>query len=146
MPPGGSLKQEDERMASINISIKTGDPRPIFKQIVDGISMAIATGALAPGDKLPSVRGIQLNINPNTVAKAYTELTSQGLVDARQGLGLFASAPKHMLSKEERLKRLQNATRRCATDVVHLHFSDEEVLRSLDKELRGIRGAKARSA
>lgn len=135
-------------MASINISIKTGDPRPIFKQIVDGISMAIATGALAPGDKLPSVRalGIQLNINPNTVAKAYTELTSQGLVDARQGLGLFASAPKHMLSKEERQKRLQNATRRCATDVMHLHFSDEEVLRSLDKELRNIRGAKARSA
>jgi GntR family transcriptional regulator len=135
-------------MASLNISIKTGDPRPIFKQIVDGISMAIATGALAPGDKLPSVRalGMQLDINPNTVAKAYMELTSQGLVDARQGLGLFASAPKHMLSKEERQKRLQTATKRCATDVMHLHFSDEEVLRSLDKELRSIRGAKARSA
>jgi GntR family transcriptional regulator len=135
-------------MAAINISIKTGDPRPIFKQIVDGISMAIATGALAPGDKLPSVRalGIQLNINPNTVAKAYTELTSQGLVDARQGLGLFASAPKHLLSKEERVRRLHDATRRCVNDVMHLQFSDEEVLRSLDKELRSIRGAKARSA
>jgi GntR family transcriptional regulator len=139
---------KDQRMASINISIKTGDPRPIFKQIVDGISMAIATGTLAPGDKLPSVRalGIQLNINPNTVAKAYAELTNQGLVDARQGLGLFASAPKHLLSKEERQKRLHDATRRCATDVMHLHFSDEEVLRSLDKDLRYIRGAKARSA
>ena len=135
-------------MAALNISIKTDDPRPIFKQIVDGISMAIATGTLAPGDKLPSVRtlGMQLNINPNTVAKAYAELTNQGLVDARQGLGLFASAPKQLLSKEERHKRLQDATRRCATDVMHLHFSDEEVLRSLDKELRGIRGARARSA
>jgi GntR family transcriptional regulator len=111
--------------------------------------MAIATGALAPGDKLPSVRalGMQLNINPNTVAKAYTELTSQGLVDARQGLGLFASAPKHLLSKEERHRRLQDATRRCVNDVMHLEFSDEEVLRSLGKELRGIRGAaKSRSA
>ena len=135
-------------MAALNISIKTDDPRPIFKQIVDGISMAIATGTLAPGDKLPSVRalGMQLNINPNTVAKAYAELTNQGLVDARQGLGLFASAPKQLLSKEERHKLLQDATRRCATDVMHLHFSDEEVLRSLDKELRGIRGARARSA
>lgn len=136
-------------MASLNISIKTGDPRPIFKQIVDGISLAIATGDLAPGDKLPSVRalGIQLNINPNTVAKAYTELTNLGLVDARQGLGLFASAPKQLLSREERLKRLQEASRRCVNDVMHLQFSDAEILRSVEQELQAIHGgSKARSA
>lgn len=129
-------------MASLNISIKTGDPRPLFRQIVDGVSMAIATGALKPGDKLPSVRalGIQLNINPNTVAKAYTELTNLGLADACQGLGLFVSAPKQLLSREERQKRLEEATQRCVNDVMHLQFSDAEILRSMERALFAIHG------
>jgi GntR family transcriptional regulator len=136
-------------MTTVNISIRTGDPRPIFKQIFDGISMAIASGKLAPGDKLPSVRalGTQLNINPNTVAKAYTELTSQGLVDARQGLGLFVAEPKQMLSNSERHKRLGAAVQRCVNDVMHLQFSDQEILRTMENELLAVRGnGKARSA
>lgn len=128
-------------MASLNISIKTGDPRPIFRQIVDGISLAIASGTLAPGDKLPSVRALamQLTVNPNTVAKAYTELTTQGLVDACQGLGLFASRPKQLLSKEERHKRLHQAIGRCVNDVIHLHYSDEVIVETLAAELGRLR-------
>lgn len=136
-------------MGTVNISIKTGDSRPIFKQIVDGISMAIASGKLNPGDKLPSVRalGVQLNINPNTVAKAYTELTSQGLVDARQGLGLFVSVPKLLLSHVERHKRLDDAVLRCVNDVMHLQFSDQEILCAMENELQTVRGrTKSRSA
>ena len=136
-------------MTTINISIKTGDTRPIFKQIVDGIGMAIASGKLQPGDKLPSVRalGAQLNINPNTVAKAYTDLTTQGLVDARQGLGLFVSEPKTLLSTTERHKRLNDAVQRCVSDVMHLQFSDQEILRAVENELLTMRGNdKARSA
>ena len=66
---------------ALKLSIKTGDPRSIFKQIVDGISMAIAREELVEGDKLPSVRALamQLTINPNTVARAYAELASQTL-------------------------------------------------------------------
>ena len=70
---------------ALKIAIKTGDPRSILKQIVDGISMAIAREELVEGDKLPSVRALamQLTVNPNTVAKAYADLTAQGLLDAR---------------------------------------------------------------
>ena len=55
--------------------------------------MKIATGELAPGDQLPSVRGLaqQLTINPNTVAKAYAELTAEGWLESRQGLGLYVA-------------------------------------------------------
>ncbi len=136
-------------MAALNISIRTGDTRAIFKQIVDGIGIAIASGKLKPGDKLPSVRalGTQLNINPNTVAKAYAELTNQGLVDAMQGLGLFVAEPKQMLSNAERQKRLGAAVRRCVNDVVHLQYSDQEILRTMATELQAVRGnGKARSA
>jgi len=136
-------------VTTLNISIRTGDTRAIFKQIVDGISMAIASGKLTPGDKLPSVRalGTQLNINPNTVAKAYAELTSQGLLDARQGLGLFVAEPKQMLSNTERYKRLGDAVRRCVNDVMHLQYSDQEILRTMETELLAVRGnGTARSA
>ena len=82
---------------------------------------------------------MQLTINPNTVAKAYAELTSKGLVDARQGLGLFVSEPKQLLSNAERRKRLEQAVQRCVNEVVHLHYSDTEILAALEKELAGLR-------
>lgn len=125
----------------MNFQIKVGNPRPIFKQIVDSVGQAIVSGELTEGEQLPSVRalGMQLSINPNTVAKAYAELTSMGLVDARQGLGLFVSAPKQTLSNSERKKRLQSAVHHCINDVMHLHFSDEEILRAMKNNLATLR-------
>lgn len=82
---------------------------------------------------------MQLSVNPNTVAKAYAELTSLGLVDARQGLGLFVSAARSVLSREERRKRLQQAVQRCVNEVVHLHFSDEEIVGELRGQLHAVR-------
>jgi GntR family transcriptional regulator len=125
----------------LKLIIRTDDPRPIFKQVVDAISLAIAKGELDEGDKLPSVRALamQLTVNPNTIAKAYAELTLAKLVDARQGMGLFVSTPKQMLNKAERNKRLQQAIHRCVNDVMHLQFSDEEIVRMLATELSRIR-------
>ena len=125
----------------MTLVISTDDPRPIFKQIVDGIGLSIANGALSKGDKLPSVRalGMQLTVNPNTVAKAYAELTSRGLVDAKQGLGLYVSAPKQMLSNVERQKRLYQAVQCCVSDVMHLQFSDNEIIDAVQTNLKSIR-------
>ncbi|MBU3003563.1 GntR family transcriptional regulator [Paraglaciecola arctica] len=114
---------------AVNINIAPGDTRPIFKQIVDGIRMQIACGNLPVGAKLPSVRGLamQLTINANTVAKAYTELTNQGLVEARQGLGLFVSQPRQQLNIEEQRKRLGDAVQAFVNDVAYLDFSAEQI-------------------
>ena len=92
------------RPQALMIQVATGDPRPIGRQIVDAVRMKIATGELAPGDQLPSVRGLaqQLTINPNTVAKAYAELTTEGWLEPRQGMGLYVSAPRQRLSDDER--------------------------------------------
>lgn len=121
----------------INIQIVTGDARPIFKQIVDGIRMEIAHGNLATGAKLPSVRGLamQLMINANTVAKAYAELTTQGLVESRQGLGLFVSEPRQFLSNEEQEKRLSAAVGSFVNDVAYLEFSEQEILSRVSRAL-----------
>lgn len=125
------------QISTVNIQIVTGDVRPIFKQIVDGVRMEIAHGNLVIGAKLPSVRGLamQLMINANTVAKAYGELTAQGLVEARQGLGLFVSEPRQLLSEEEQEKRLNTAVNAFVNDVAYLGYSDEKILGRIEDAL-----------
>lgn len=125
------------KTSAIAIQIATGDARPIFRQIVDGIRKEIATGKLQPGAKLPSVRALalQLAINANTVAKAYGELTVQGLLESRKGLGIFVAEPKQMLSEEEQQLRLQEASERFVNDVMYLDFSPEQLTQYLLKQL-----------
>ena len=112
------------RPQALMIQIATGDPRPIGRQIVDAVRMKIATGELKAGDQLPSVRGLaqQLTINPNTVAKAYAELTTEGWLESRQGMGLYVAAPRQRLSDDERERRLDDAIGRFVNDVIPLGF------------------------
>ena len=128
------------RTRPLMIQIATGDTRPIVRQIVDAVRMQIATGDLQAGDQLPSVRGLaqQLTINPNTVAKAYAELTTEGWVDSRQGLGLFVAPPRQRLSDAERERRFDEAVQRFVNDVVPLNATVEEVHERMDAEFRAL--------
>ncbi len=119
------------------INIVTGDARPIFKQIVDGIRMQILTGQLPVGSKLPSVRGLsmQLTVNTNTVAKAYNELQLTGLVESRKGLGLFVIQPKQILSQEERQQRLSIAVDALINETIGLSFSHDDIVNKVKSKL-----------
>lgn len=125
------------RRSPLMLQIATGDPRPIHRQIVDGVRRLIASGELTLGANLPSVRGlaVQLGINPNTVAKAYSELTAEGWLDARAGLGLFVAAPRQRLSDEERARRLDEALTRFVGDVIALDYPAGVVLERVAGEL-----------
>jgi GntR family transcriptional regulator len=126
------------RTQALMLQIATGDPRPISKQIVDGVRRAIATGELAAGAQLPSVRGlaVQLSINPNTVAKAYAELTTEGWLEARQGLGLYVAPPRMRLSTEEREKRMGEAVSAFVNEVIALDYDADEATERVERELR----------
>ena len=136
------------KASSINIQVVTGDSRPIFKQIVDAIRLRVAQGQLKRGDKLPSVRGLamQLTVNANTVAKAYASLTAQGVVESHQGLGLFVAQQRQVLSDIEREKRLQTAIDLFVNDIALLEFSKREILTRLGKSLAGIKPTVAEQA
>jgi len=126
------------RTVALMIQIATGDPRPIVRQFVDAVRMKIATDELASGDQLPSVRGLaqQLMINPNTVAKAYAELTTEGWLESRQGMGFYVALPRQRLSNAERERRLDDAVGRFVNDVVPLGFPPEEVEARVAHEFR----------
>src|ERR1700710_1425995 len=69
---------------------------PVYRQIIDQVTGGMATGSLKPGDQLPTVRqlAVDLAINPNTVVRAYRELEIRGVLETQQGTGTFISTQK----------------------------------------------------
>ena len=74
----------------IILDLNTADERPSYGQIADRVKFAVAGGVLRPGDLVPSVRELskQLVVNPNTVARAYRDLQTEGLLESVRGMGL----------------------------------------------------------
>jgi len=89
-------------------SVDPSKGEPLFQQLVDAVKRAVATGALEPGDRLPSVRELaaDLLINPNTIAKAFRELETDGVTTTRKGTGTFVAERRPVLTCEERRRRL----------------------------------------
>ena len=91
----------------LRIDLKSGVP--FYRQIIDQVLTAIASGALAPGNQLPTVRqlAVDLSINPNTVVRAYRELEIRGILTTQQGSGTFiASGQEVRVDEVERQQRL----------------------------------------
>jgi len=119
------------------ISISTGTTTPIYRQIVDQICRAVATGKLIPGDQMPSVRALaeQLVINPNTVARTYADLIREGVLEAQQGKGVFVAKRRPAQGKAERLRRLEASLEAFVNDGLLLGFSAEELREALERKL-----------
>src|SRR6516164_9465635 len=93
----------------ILLDLNGGDDRPIYGQIADRVKFAVAGGVLRAGELVPSVRELskQLVINPNTVARAYRELQTEGLLESVRGMGLEVSegAVEHCRTARRELVR-----------------------------------------
>jgi GntR family transcriptional regulator len=81
---------------------------PVYRQLIDQVLGAMAAGVLAPGDQLPTVRqvAVDLSINPNTVVRAYRELEIRGTLETQQGTGTFVSHQKVKRDDVERRRQL----------------------------------------
>ena len=103
---------------------------PIYRQLGNQIREAVARGRLRPREQLPSVRDLSrtLVVNPNTVARVYTELEREGVLYTRQGLGVFVAEPKAELTKRARKEKLDELLDRFLTEAVYLGFSADEVV------------------
>lgn len=122
---------------ALELSIAVGSSVPIYRQIMDQVGMAIASGQLAPGDPLPSIRAVaeRLVINPNTVARAYSELTREGRVLSQPGRGLTVAVRRQRLSGEERRRRLEDAAASFVREVAFLDFGPDEIWQLLSEKL-----------
>jgi GntR family transcriptional regulator len=92
----------------MRLRISPSDGKPIYKQIVEQVMYLVAAGRLERGDELPPIRTLaeQLLINPNTVARAYRELETAGVLVKRQGAGTYVADAGSPLAEEERTRIL----------------------------------------
>ena len=93
------------------IQVLPADPRPIWSQIEEGLRRLLASGSLAPGDTVPSVRDLatELRVNPATVSKAYQRLVGAGLMEVRRGDGTYVSAAPPAVRKSEQTRVIRQA-------------------------------------
>ena len=108
---------------------------PVYRQIIDQVRGAIASGALNAGDQLPTVRqlAVDLAINPNTVVRAYRELELGGLLDSQQGTGTFITAQKFPRADAERDRQLSQIVADAVARAGAAGFTVEDLAEQLRK-------------
>jgi GntR family transcriptional regulator len=125
------------------VSIDTRDRTPIYAQLERALRAAVATGRLQPGDQLPTVRqlAVDLSVNANTVARVYAELERAGVIETRRGVGSFVcgtAARAHPPREHDR--RLRAFITRLLADADAAGFTLEDVVQALEEH----RSAEAR--
>jgi GntR family transcriptional regulator len=121
-------------------SIDSRDRTPIYAQLEQGIRAAIATGRLAAGAQLPTVRqlAVDLRINANTVARVYGELERAGVIETRRGVGSFVSAtPSAAQPRRDRERQLTAFVTRVLADAAAAGFTAHELLDALAGRAKG---------
>ena len=116
------------------VSIDARDATPIYAQLERGLRAAIATGRLAQGDQLPTVRqlAVDLRVNANTVARVYAELERAGVIETRRGVGSFVNAtPAEAHPPRDQERRLRTFVTRVLADADAAGFSVNEVVAAL---------------
>jgi GntR family transcriptional regulator len=123
------------------LRIAPADPRPIWRQIEEGIQHLIASGALTAGSPVPSVRDLarELQVNPATVSKAYQRLTDAGVLTVRRGDGTYVSESPPILTLNERQRKLRDGAVRFASLAATLGASEDEADEALAAAWRSLR-------
>ncbi len=128
------------------IHIQPDSPVPIYEQIVAQVTFAVASGALRPGDFIPSVRDLanELVVNPNTVARAFTELERKGVVEARRGRGMVVAGEAAAQCQKQRLQIVRERIRAALREAVFSDLPAGEIKQVVEEELALARGGQFR--
>ena len=116
------------------LSVDPRDPTPIYAQLERGLRAAIATSRVRPGDQLPTVRqlAVDLRINANTVARVYAELERAGVIETRRGVGSFVTAgATRAHPPREHDRRLRAFTTRVLAEADAAGFTADDLIAAL---------------
>jgi len=122
-------------MIEFKLDIKSGVP--FYRQIVDQIRYGIASKRLLPGEQLPTVRelAVQLGLNPNTVRKAYSELEILGVLDTQQGTGTFVSNQEVQIGDAEKHRMLKQVCDELVARGQQYNLTLKEIVDHLQRRL-----------
>jgi GntR family transcriptional regulator len=124
----------------VHLHISPNDGVPIYLQIVNQVKFLVASGRLAPGDELTPIRTLaeRLLINPNTVARAYRELETAGVVSKRSTSGTYVSGDGSPLARSQCLKILTQRADALLTEAWQMNVSTDELLQLLRQRAKAI--------
>ena len=122
----------------LQLNFKSG--KPVYLQVVDQIKAAAASGALRPGEALPSIRPLaeELRVNRNTIAKAYAELESLGVIETLPGKGCFLKENHSPLRKEVRRKLLVEEIDQAIVMAHHLQVPGPEFVKLIEERMTAL--------
>jgi len=126
------------------LNFKSG--KPVYLQLVDQVKSAAASGAVRPGEPLPSIRPLaeELRVNRNTIAKAYSELENQGVIETVAGKGCFVRVGASPFTKAVRVELLTQEIDEAVTQAHHLRVARAEFLRLAEERFDAFDDQRAR--
>ena len=115
----------------MDISVNIREGMAIYRQIVNQVKYLVASGLLRPGDELPPIRtlALQLKVTPNTIVKAYDELEISGVVHKRRGSGTFVSDVRPQLALRERRRIIEQRIDALLAEAHQLNFTADDIVR-----------------
>ncbi|MHC1768600.1 MAG: GntR family transcriptional regulator [Verrucomicrobiia bacterium] len=124
----------------LHLQIDPNSGVPVYRQMMDQIKYYVASGALQPGDQLPSIRelALRLSVNPTTVVKAYGELQHAQIIEMRHGKGVFVTGNTVQMTDREREKALRRIARQLAVEAAQMQAPAPLVLRIVEEEIADI--------
>src|SRR5690606_25526177 len=126
-----TLPRPDSPNVGMDIKIDLRDGVPIYRQIVNQVKYLAASGLLQPGEELPPIRtlALQLKVTPNTIVKAYDELEISGVIHKRRGAGTFVSEARPQLAMRERRRVIEQRIDGLLAEAHQLNFTADDILR-----------------
>jgi GntR family transcriptional regulator len=125
----------------MQIHISPSDGVPIYLQIVNQVKYLVASGRLEPGEELPPIRTLaeRLVVNPNTVARAYRELETAGVVEKRRTAGTYVAEGGSPLGRREKLRILGDRADALLAEARQMDISTNEVVDLIKERDRAMR-------
>jgi GntR family transcriptional regulator len=123
---------------TINFILDQSNGTPIYRQIIQHIEYAILSGRMKPGDKLPTIRSlaVELKTNPNTIAKAYGELEIRGILATQVGSGTYISDKKPVIEDDSLNRKIREVLGRFVQELKALGVGKRELVKLIDSYIK----------
>ncbi|MCL2792839.1 MAG: GntR family transcriptional regulator [Spirochaetaceae bacterium] len=128
-------EKRDNHAGPIHFTLNQADGVPIYRQIIQQIEYAILSGRMRPGDRLPTIRSlsVELKTNPNTIAKAYGELEIRGILATQVGSGTYISDKKPVMEDDSLNRKVHELVGRFMRDMRDLGVEKRELTRIINE-------------
>jgi len=133
-PQAGHKGQEE----AINFTLDMDNGAPIYRQIIQQIEFAILSGRMKPGDRLPTIRSlaVDLKTNPNTIAKAYGEMEIRGILETQVGSGTYISDKKPVMEDDSLNRKIREVITHFVQDMRDLGVENRELIKLIESYMK----------